>query len=237
MSIPLTDEKGTRRRTLRIGREKQMPSAARQSPWPSAKERERERSEKREAVLHAAVRSFNEHGFHATSLDDVAASLNVTKPTIYYYFGTKDEILFECVRRGLDSIREAAEAVERAGGSGMERLKALMRDYAVIMTKDFGMCVIRTADHELSPESRKKFRALKREIDQTVRRVVKEGMADGSIARGDTRMMTFTATGAMNWIARWYDPKGAQPAEAVAEAIVNILVDGFAPRGGKRRAG
>ena len=207
-----------------------MAATARRSPWPKQEERERERNEKREALLHAAVQSFNERGFHATSLDDVAASLNVTKPTIYYYLGNKDESLFECVRRGLDGIRQAAQAVERAGGTGLERLRALMRDYAVIMTRDFGMCVTRTADHELSPESRTRFRALKREIDETVRRVVEEGMADGSIALGDARMMTFTATGALNWIARWYDPDGPLSAEAVAEACVDTLIDGLAPR-------
>lgn len=156
--------------------------------WLSADDRERERREKREAVLHAAVRSFNDRGFHATSLDDVANALNVTKPTIYHYFGSKDEILFECVRRGLEGIREAAEAVEAGGDSGLERLRRLMLDYAVIMTRDFGMCVTRTADHELSDESRTKFRALKREIDQTVRRVVEQGMAEGTIAAADPRL-------------------------------------------------
>lgn len=198
--------------------------------WPSVEDRERERREKREAVLHAAVRSFNEKGFHATSLDDVANALNVTKPTIYHYFANKDEILFECVRRGLDSIRHAAEAVESEGGGGLERLRRLMRDYAIIMTRDFGMCVTRTADHELSGDSRAKFRALKREIDQTVRRVVEQGMADGSIAGGDPRLVTFTLTGALNWIAHWYDPRGTLGAEDVADAAVATLVGGLAPR-------
>ena len=207
-----------------------MNSNVQRSPWLKASEREKERVGKRDAVLSAAVRSFNEKGFHATSLDDVAASLNVTKPTIYYYFASKDEILFECVRLGLAGIKEIAEGVAAAGGSGMDRLRALMRGYAVIMTKDFGMCVIRTADQELSPDSRAKFRSLKHEIDITVRQVVKDGMADGSIARGDPLLMTFTLAGALNWIARWYEPGGQLSAEAVADSVVENLVLGLAPR-------
>ena len=207
-----------------------MATATAKSPWPKAEDRKRERSQKRDAVLAAAVKSFNELGFHATSLDDVAASLNVTKPTIYYYFATKDEILFECVQRGLESIRLAAEAVEAVNGTGLERLSALLRDYAVIMTMDFGMCVIRTDDHELSPDSRRKFRDLKREIDQTIRRVVEAGMDDGSIARGDARLTTFTVTGSLNWIARWYDPSGPLSAEDVARYAVDTLLNGLKPR-------
>jgi AcrR family transcriptional regulator len=199
-------------------------ASAKRLPWPTRRERVRQRGLKREAVLYAAVQSFNERGFHSTSLDDVAASLNVTKPTVYYYFANKDEILFECVRLGLESIRDAAKVVETTGGSGFDRLTALMRDYAIIMTQDFGMCVTRTADHELSQGARARFRALKREIDDTVRRVIEDGMKDGSIRADDARMTTFTITGALNWIARWFDPSGPLSREEVAEKVVGTAI-------------
>lgn len=202
----------------------------RKSPWSDRDARPREREAKKEAVLRTAVALFNERGLHGTSLDDVAKALNVTKPTIYHYFSGKDEILFECVRRGVDSIRQAGEAAAMNGGSAMERLKAYMREYAIVVTTDFGICVTRTADHELSAAARARFRAGKREIDNALRRVVEEGMKDGSIAKGDARMMTFTLTGALNWIAQWYDPKGPSTAEEVAAACVATLVKGLEPR-------
>lgn len=181
-------------------------------------------------MLRTAVALFNERGLHGTSLDDVAKALNVTKPTIYHYFSGKDEILFECVRRGVDSIRQAGEAAAMNGGSAMERLKAYMREYAIVVTTDFGICVTRTADHELSAAARARFRAGKREIDNALRRVVEEGMKDGSIAKGDARMVTFALAGALNWIAQWYDPKGSSTAEEVAAACVATLVKGLEPR-------
>ena len=212
---------------------------ARTSPWLKPKERAQQRELKREAVLRACLQSFNERGFRATSLDDVAASLNVTKPTIYHYFASKDEILFECVRLGLASVREAAQAVEQRGGSGLERLKALMRDYAIIMTRDFGVCVTRTADHELSPASRARFRVLKREIDRIVRRVVADGMQDGTIRNGDVRLIAFALAGALNWIARWYDPSGPLQPDEIADGIVVTLLHGVAaepPAGEKSKS-
>lgn len=200
------------------------------SPWPKQEERAREREVKRDAVLRTAVALFNEKGVRATSLADVAKALNVTKPTIYHYFSNKDEILFECVRRGVEAIRDAATGVEKRGETGLERLQAHMRNYALVMTSDFGMCVTRTADHELSPASRAKFRALKRETDVLMRRVVEEGMQDGSIVPGDVRLITFTLAGALNWIARWYDPKGPMTPEEIADGCVATLTQGIAPR-------
>src|SRR3546814_20811040 len=61
------------------------------SPFRTVREREVERAEKRQAVLVAAVRMFNERGFHAPSLNDVAARLGGTKPVICHYLGHKED--------------------------------------------------------------------------------------------------------------------------------------------------
>jgi AcrR family transcriptional regulator len=201
------------------------------SPFRTAKERETEREQKREAVLRAAVRMFNAQGFHATSLDDVAASLGVSKPTIYHYLGNKDQVLFECVTRGLEQLNEAADAVRAAPGTGLERLRSFLRLYAEIIMDDFGRCVIRTADEALSMESAARFRGLKREIDKALRRMISDGIADGSIEATDVRLTAFTLAGALNWPARWYRAeRGGMSADAVASQMVDILTNGLAPR-------
>ncbi len=197
------------------------------SPFRSSQERQKERILKRQAVLQAAVRMFNERGFHATSLDEVAASLGVTKPVIYHYLGNKDQVLFECVRLGLSQIREAAVAARAQEGTGLNRLKAFLRRYAEINMDDFGRCVIRTGDETLSPESRREFRALKGEIDREMREVIAEGVADGSLHAPDVRLTAFTLAGALNWPARWFNPEGRDDRREVAAAMVEILCEGL----------
>lgn len=129
--------------------------AAAASPWPPVSHRERQREAKRNAVLQAAAQLFNERGFHATSLDDIAARLNVTKPTLYYYVKNKDEILLQCVSKGLTMMLEGIDASRAAGGKAIDQLMTCMQVYARIVTMDFGMCLIRVGDEQLPPESRK----------------------------------------------------------------------------------
>lgn len=200
------------------------------SPWGSRADRAAERAAKRQAVLSTAVRFFNSKGFHATALEDVARALNVTKPTIYHYFSSKDDILFECVRLGLAGLREAAETTRAQGGSGRDRLTALMGAYGTIMTRDFGKCVTLTSDDLLSQDSRVKFRALKRDIHEMLQSVIEEGMRDGTVAQGDPRILAFTIAGALNWIARWYDPAGDQPADVIVDGTLRALLAGIEPR-------
>ncbi|GAY23837.1 transcriptional regulator, tetr family [Sphingobium fuliginis] len=200
------------------------------SPFRTPAQKEAERLAKREAVLRAAVRMFNERGFHATSLDDVAASLGISKRTIYHYLANKDQVLLECVTIGLQQLLEAADQARREPGDGRHRLTRFLRRYAEVNMDDFGRCVIRTGDEVLSPESRPRYRALKREIDNALRRLIEDAVADGSIARIDVKMAAFALAGALNWPGRWYDPEGAMPAGTVAEKLVDILVSGLDPR-------
>ena len=201
-----------------------------QSPFRTQAERAVEREQKREAVLRAAVRMFNSQGFHATSLDDVAASLGVSKPTIYHYLGNKDQVLLECVTRGVEQLRAAADAAHAVPGTGFDRLRDFLTRYAEIIMDDFGRCVIRTADEQLTNESSARFRALKREIDKAMQALIAEGVADGSVAPTDVKLTSFTLAGALNWPARWHRHDGRLTPEEVASTMVDILMRGLAPR-------
>lgn len=201
-----------------------------ESPFPSAQQKLSAREAKRAAVLRAAVQMFNERGFHQTSLDDVAARLGISKPTIYHYLGNKDQVLLECVTIGLGQLIEAAEQSRQSEGTGMDRLTAFLERYAEINMDDFGRCVIRTGDEALVPESRARFRELKRRIDRDLRSLIADGVADGSIAPCDPKMMAFTIAGALNWPARWHDPAGSDTPEALARQMVVLLGNGLLPR-------
>lgn len=200
------------------------------SPFRSPEERAREKDQKREAVLRSAVRTFNLRGFQAASLDEVAANLRISKPTIYRYLGNKEQVLLECVTRGLKMLQAAATEAQYDDGTGLKRLSRFLQRYAEINMDDFGRCVIRTDDAVLSPEGREHFRALKAKIDRALRGLISEGIADGSIAPLDVKMTAFTLAGALNWPARWHDPAGANAPEDIATSLVEVLVKGLEPR-------
>ena len=203
------------------------------SPFRTAREREAEKVTKREALLLAAVRMFNTRGFTATSLEDVADSLGVTKPVLYYYLGNKDQILQECVRRGTDQLQYASKLASEHDATGLERLQAYLRRYAEIIVSDFGRCVIRTNETEMSGESAKTFRELKRKIDTSLRELIASGVADSSIASTDIRLTAFLLAGALNWAANWFHHSGPMSPEQSAAAMVEALSNGLRPRDDK----
>ena len=204
--------------------------APQESPWAPAQARALKREEKKNAVLSTAAQMFNERGFHATSLDDVAARLNVTKPTLYYYVKNKDQILLECVHKGLNMTIEGIEASRKAGGSVVDQLRACMEVYAHIVTMDFGMCLIRVGDEEVPLESRKELRRMKAAIDLEFRKLVAQGIAEGALAPCDPKMAAFVIAGALSWIGRWYQGGGEYSAKEIADQCIALLLNGVLRR-------
>lgn len=200
--------------------------ATESAPSPWQRDIVKEREVKRDAVLRTAAQMFNEKGFHATSLDEVAERLHITKPTLYYYVKNKDDILFQCVSRGLALLQDAIGAVGQSGGSAKDKLFAAMRQYAEIVTMDFGMCLIRVGEDPLPVASREKLRSMKRALDLEFRQLIEEGIAEGSLAPCDPKMAAFTVAGALSWIGRWYSPDGPMSPDDIATEVIKLLAFG-----------
>lgn len=214
--------------------EAQPPGA---SPWAARRRRPRDHAVKREAVIRAAARAFNERGYHHTSLDDIATDLGVTKPTVYYYVANKEQLLFECFLAGLTPIREALIEAERRAGTARDRLNAVIRGYAAAIASEYGWCMVRAHDQDLGMEMRRQINALKSEIDQGMRRLLRAGIDDGSVRSCDPKITAFAIAGALNWIAHWYRADQALSGTEVADSFVEFFEHGLQPRSRAASAG
>ena len=224
------------RRSASPGRE--VPEAALSpSPWRAgSRTRSREREIKRDAVIRAAARAFNRRGYHNTSLADIARDLAVTKPTIYYYVRNKEDLLYQCFREGLAEIEAAFAAVRHSDRPARERLGIVLRRYAEAIASDFGWCMIRADDHDLSAELSRDIRRLKSGIDQDIRRLIRDGMEDGSVAQCDPKMAAFALAGALNSIGHWYRAGQSLTPEQIADAFVALFEQGLLPRAAARKS-
>ncbi len=204
------------------------------SPWQTRQDRRAHRDAKRDAVLLAAARLFTEGGYQGTSLDDIARSLKVSKPTLYHYVQNKDEMLFACLQRGLlgmlDSLADAGHLGGRDGLHGM------LQRYADSATGEFGLCVIRVGDNPLPEARRQELRGPMRRIDAEFHDLIGRGMAQGWIEAADVTVTARTVIDALNGIARWYRPRehGAQGLRDAKSQCIEMLMRGVLAAPGAR---
>jgi AcrR family transcriptional regulator len=211
------------------------PPSSDPSPWMPFESRRRARDEKRDAVLRTAVQLFLDQGYHRATLTEVAERLNITKPALYNYFRSKEEILFECWALGQERVDGFIAEINAAGASsGLAKLRKLVHAYAETMTDDYGASLVRFDPRDLSEKNSSIVRAAKRSIDRTFRKYIADGIADGSIKPCDPKMTAFAIAGSLNWIGHWFRPGGTMSAEAIAEQFAGQLTEGLAAGPTKR---
>ena len=187
---------------------------------------------KRRVALETAARMFNERGFYKTSLDDIAAELNVTKAALYYYFRNKDEILYECHAAAIQSITDTP--LDRRAPNALAKIEQLVRRYTAMIVQSFGRCLVLVGTQPLERANAAKCRAGRRGINDLLVELVEEGIHDGSIAPCDPKLAAYFVFGTLNWIAQWYQEEGRCPLDEVTDRALAYVVGGLA--GGKRRA-
>jgi AcrR family transcriptional regulator len=197
------------------------------SPEAAFDTRHRDRDQKRFAVLTAAAELFLTKGYNLTRLDDVADRLRITKPALYNYFRSKHDILLGCHMLGHDLIDASMAEIEEAGGDGLTRLRSLIRAYAGVMTQQFGMCLVRLDEHELSPKALAEVRRRRQSVNERFEAYLAKGIEDGSIHSCDVRLTAFWLAGALNWISRWYKSGHGMSSDEIGDYFADNLTRGL----------
>ncbi|HEY1710581.1 MAG TPA: TetR/AcrR family transcriptional regulator [Rhizomicrobium sp.] len=199
------------------------------SPWQRKQEdMVSVREEKRLAVLKAGAAAFRERGFERTSLDDIAGKLGVTKPTLYYYISDKQDIVYACSSLANGELMALAKAQDPKR-PGLDALTDFFRRYVEIIAGDFGYCLTMINENLLPAPRVKELRRSKRELNAVVVAMLERGIADGSIAKCDTRLISFALFGAFNWVARWHT-ESSPPTDRVADVFMSLFSNGIAAK-------
>jgi AcrR family transcriptional regulator len=190
-------------------------------------ERSPEYEAKRMDILRKAALTFAEEGYFQTSVSGLASSLGVSKPVLYYYAKNKDDLLYQCGEIARSELRQAIEHTSRLKVSGIGQLRRFFSRYAGIMCGEFGRCLALVDSRALNPESRKKDVAIRRELEEAVRLIIRQGQEDGSIGVCDPTLVGRALFGAFNGIPRWFNVEGPLTPEDVADGYLDVFLNGL----------
>lgn len=202
-------------------------------PWGAVpRKRESQFTEKREAVFDTAARLFREQGFDSASLHELAELLNITKPTVYYYVKSKDDLLYQIKCMAQERVVEMFEEAAALAGNGYERLRHAMIAYAAFMTTDYGVCLSIVPARHMERANLDLFYKGVTKTNKMLTQMIETGVADGSLVASDHSLVIRTLFGSLNWTGMWYKPGVGLTPEKLAEKQVDILLNGIRGRSG-----
>jgi AcrR family transcriptional regulator len=184
---------------------------------------------RRVEILKSAANAFRTRGYHATSVDDIAQALRMTKGSLYYYFKNKEEILYVCHDHTLDLLLRTLKGIQARDLSPVDKLRSVIVSFVELMTEELHGTAAVTLDlNELSPPLRRKITAKRDRFDHAVRRIIRDGIEKGVFRRVDPKFATFAIMGSINWIPHWFNPEGRADSRAIGEAYADFFVGGLA---------
>lgn len=196
--------------------------------WPGRRPRSKKAQQaKRLLLLQTAARMFNERGFENTSLTDIAETLGITKPSLYYYVRNKEAIflgIFEIAREELLRVKREAQQNHLMG---IDQLKAFMTTYINLSTSDLGKCVIGMNSTVLSEESARSLEQTKRQIGSSLQEILRRGVEDGTLATRSPEVAASAIFGAMNWLGYWHKPGKKVDRENITDVYLETFLKGL----------
>jgi AcrR family transcriptional regulator len=187
----------------------------------------RKHSVVQEQILLSATRLFAERGYRAISMDDIAATLEYTKSVIYYYFKSKNEILWQIICRTLEKYTSDIEAIVSRKEDPETTLRAMVRQHALLVMKHSEWSAIFNKEFsELLPQQRLQLSRMKRNYDGVFWMVYQRGVAAGTFRDLPVHIVIGGMLGMCNWLYTWYSPKGPMSAEEIADHFVELASDG-----------
>lgn len=191
---------------------------------------------KRQDVLRGAGRVFARLGYHNASLNEIGAELGTTAAALYYYAKSKDELLDECRKLGLQAAEVALADAKSTGVNGFDGLRIFFEQYAALVCSDFGRCLVGIDISDIPVRMQKSRRAQQQNIRKEIQALIRVGIKDGSVRACNDLVVANMLFGAFNNLTKWWRPAGALSLGAVAASYLDVLANGISTGHVDRRA-
>jgi len=179
-------------------------------------------------VYRTAAQIILEKGYDATSVSDIAEALGITKAGLYHYIHGKTQLLFDIMQYGLDELdHEVAEPAKEIADAET-RLRFMIGMHARIVTRGEGAVTILVDEaRALTPAQNRKISRRKRAYLDFFRATLEQMRAERKLRDVDLTVAAFSLLGMINWLSRWYKADGPLGERQIAEAVVDIALNGL----------
>ena len=183
---------------------------------------------RRHAIIDLSAQVFAQRGYHGTSTIELCEANQLGKGALYYYIGSKEQLLAAIHDRVMDEVMLGADRVAKARGTppeqlamhGQELLDVIVRypDHVWVFLHEF---------HALTGESAEQFRRRRHEYERRIEDVIEEGSTSGHFRQVDPRVTARAWLGMHNYTYLWLKADGRLSAEQIATAFADIFVRGL----------
>lgn len=189
--------------------------------------------ERPQEILNAAADLFHHHGYHATTVEDIANAVGLKKGSLYHYITGKDLLLKTLAEETIQGYVEDAQRIAAEGGSASERLARVIEAHvARLCAAPERVTVLVREAHYVPDELASDVRGRTRRYTHLLSDLIAEGVQSGEFSDVDPGVAGLMLLGALNWAHRWYQPDGRLTPEEIGKQFSLLFLRGLQRRSG-----
>src|SRR5262245_8746924 len=172
---------------------------------------------KRERILKEMIALFQERGIREVTLDALAERLGVTKPFIYQFFDSKQQLVATVYERGAQQLLASIEGYLDSKLPAAKRLHDFVRSFALQNIESRALSVVYGQEEgDLPPDILEEIRAIHRQFDIKLASLIEDGNKSGEFTIQEPHIAGLAISGMVRWIHRWFQDGRLSAAEISA---------------------
>jgi AcrR family transcriptional regulator len=181
------------------------------------------------SIIEASRTLFRDHGFHGTSMRDIAAALGTATSSVYNHFGSKDDILFAVLERPIIELQEQVDAALRDQVEPLYRLLAAYSTHIRYhLENQLDAQIVQSEYAWLQGENRSNIMTMRRNYQSTFEKLVQDCMDAGAFRKDDAAVVAKLLVALPASMTRWYVPSGRLSGERMLRLVLDFVCLGIA---------
>ncbi|WP_344967880.1 TetR/AcrR family transcriptional regulator [Salinactinospora qingdaonensis] len=188
-------------------------------------------------VLEGAGRVFQRVGYPQATLEDVANEVGINRATLYYYVGTKEELLVSLLYRPIEQMRVDLEEIVAKEMPPGQKLATALRTYLVALSERPELFIFlgENIDKVMTVHEAEEIQRNADRYGRLLTSVIADGAASGEFrADLDPQVATMGIIGMVNWMYRWYEESGSKSLVELGETFVEMALASLSPEAANR---
>ena len=180
-------------------------------------------------IVAAAAKVFRTKGYHAASVQDIADAVGILKGSLYHHVKSKEDLLYLIVKEPIAQIYATMTAIVDSDLPAADKLRRAILAHLEAFDRHYPHLFVYLREREeMKRRFREQFGLSPKQYERCWQQILREGVKSGEFrADLDVQVVSYGLLGMLNWLYKWYDPRGRLGVREVAEQLSALALAGL----------
>src|SRR5258706_15197576 len=183
-----------------------------------------------EEIIAAAAKVFQTKGYHGGTVQDIAGAVGLLKGSLYHPVKSKEDLRYLIVKEPIARIYERGTEIAASGLPAGEKLRRAIGAHLEAFDRHYPHLFVYLHEREeMKRRFREQFKLSPKQYERCWQQILREGVKSGEFRPDlDVQVVSYGLLGMLNWLYKWYDPRGRLGVREVADQLSTLALAGLA---------